>query len=509
MLLFNIINKTFMKKIIYTGIAVVITCFFYSCSESWLETVSTDSYNEANWWQTESQAISSINGCYAVLRNSNIGGTSYMSEENITPNSYNMSGEIAIATGNHTPGNDSRFRDKWNICYQGIGRANNLLDNIDRVVMDDDLKERIKAEAYFLRAFFYSKLVNYFGGVPLILSSPNFAEQGDLPRNSKDEVITQILTDLDNAASVLPVSYSGSDKGRATKGAALALKARVLLYESRWAEAAAAAKAVMDLNNYILFSDYRGLFYLENEFNKEIIFDIQFKTPDYTNGFDNILEVQMNCAPTLDLANNYLMTDGMSYLESTLYDPANPWENRDPRFHKTIVVPGYMYLGRIVPESKYFSTGFGFKKYTTYKDDVAQPVILNSEINFIVLRYADVLLMYAEAQNEAVGSDETVYAALNQIRVRAGMPDIPEGLTQDQMRQVIRLERRIELANEALYYSDIRRWRTAETVMNATVLSRTGQLVQTRTFNANRDYLWPIHEITIQDNPNLEQNPNY
>jgi len=265
----------------------------------------------------------------------------------------------------------------------------------------------------------------------------------------------------------------------------------------------------MDLNNYILFSDYRGLFYLENEFNKEIIFDIQFKTPDYTNGFDNILEVQMNCAPTLDLANNYLMTDGMSYLESTLYDPANPWENRDPRFHKTIVVPGYMYLGRIVPESKYFSTGFGFKKYTTYKDDVAQPVILNSEINFIVLRYADVLLMYAEAQNEAVGSDETVYAALNQIRVRAGMPDIPEGLTQDQMRQVIRLERRIELANEALYYSDIRRWRTAETVMNTTVLSRTGQLVQTRTFNANRDYLWPIHEITIQDNPNLEQNPNY
>ncbi|HBE40187.1 MAG TPA: RagB/SusD family nutrient uptake outer membrane protein [Bacteroidales bacterium] len=498
-----------MKKIINTGIAVLLFCVFYSCSESWLETVSNDTYNEANWWQTESQAISSINGCYAVLRNSHIGGTSNMSEDNITPNSYNMSGEIAIATGNHTPGNDTRFRDKWNVCYQGIGRANNLLDNIDKVVMTDALKQRIKAEAYFLRAFFYSKLINYYGGVPLILSAPNFAEQSDLPRNSKEEVLTQVLADLDNAASVLPVSYSGADKGRATKGAALALKTRVLLYESKWAEAAAAAKSVMELNQYILFSDYRALFYLENEFNKEIIFDIQFKTPEYTNGFDNILEVQMNCAPTLDLANSYLMKDGKIMQESPLYDPDHPWENRDPRFHKTIVVPGYMYLGRIVPESKYFSTGFGFKKYTTYKDDVAQSVILNSEINFIVLRYADVLLMYAEAQNEAVGPDESVYAALKQIRTRAGMPEIEAGLSKDQMRQVIRHERRIELANEGLYYTDIRRWKTAEIVMNATVLSRTGQLVQTRTFNPNRDYLWPIHEITIQDNPKLQQNPNY
>ena len=498
-----------MKKVIYTGVAIVLTCLFYSCSEGFLDTISSDTYNEANWWKTETQAISSLNGCYAVLRNGQIGGTSNLSMENVSPNSYNMSGEIALATGNHTPGNVSDFMNKWDVNYQGIGRVNTLLDNIDKILMDPALNERIKAEAYFLRALFYYNLVNYFSGVPLILESPNFENHGKLPRNTRQEVLSQVITDLDNAISVLPVSYTGSDIGRATKGAALALKTRVLLYESRWTEAAQSAKAVMDLKKYELFPDYRGLFMLENEGNKEVIFDIQFKVPEYSNSFDNLLEVQMNVAPTLDLVNSYLMSDGKSIGESPLYDPANPYENRDPRMHKTIVIPGYMFRGAIVKSSKYFSTGYGFKKYTTYKDDVAQPTIINSEINFILLRYADILLMYAEAQNEAAGSDASVYEALHQIRLRAGMPDVTPDLSKEQMREVIRHERRIELASEGLYYDDIRRWRTAETVMNANVRNSKGEVVQVRTFNAQRDYLWPIHEITKQENPNLEQNPNY
>ena len=497
-----------MKKNIISGIAILIMCCLSSC-ESFLDTVSSDTYNEANWWKTESQAISSLNGCYAILRNGQIGGTSNLSMENVSPNSYNMSGEIALATGNHTPGNVSDFMEKWDINYGGIGRVNTLLDNIDKVVMDQALKDRIKAEAYFLRAFFYHNLVNYYGGVPLILESPDFEAHGKLPRNTRQEVLTQILADLDLAAATLPVSYTGSNIGRATKGAALALRTRVLLYESRWSEAAQTARQVMDLKVYSLYPDYRGLFMPENENNSEVIFDIQFVVPEYSNSFDNLLEVQMNVAPTLDLVNSYLMKDGKSMLESSLYDPDHPYENRDPRLFKTIVIPGYMFLGRIVPESKYFSTGFGFKKYTSYKDDVSQPVNIQSQINYIVLRYADILLMYAEAQNEAVGSDESVYNALNQIRTRAGMPEIPEGLSKDQMREVIRHERRIEMVAEGLYYNDIRRWRTAEVVMNANVRNRKGEVIQVRTFNAQRDYLWPIHEITIQENPNLQQNPNY
>lgn len=498
-----------MKKILCTGVALLLIFYFYSCDESFLNTISTDTYNEANWWQTESQAISSINGCYAVLRNGQIYGISAFREENISPNSYSMSGDSPLDVGTHDPSNDNRFRDKWNTYYQGIGRVNNLFDNIDRVQMDPDLKQRIKGEASFLRGLFYYNLVNYFGGVPLILESPNFEEQGKLPRNTRQEVIDQVLIDLNNAVSSLPVSYTGSDIGRATKGAALAFKTRVLLYESRWSEAAQTAKEVINLNKYILFPDYRGLFMLDNEGNDEVIFDVQYLVPDYPTSWDIIIELQINVAPTLDLVTSYLMKDGLSIQESPLYDPLNPYENRDPRLHKTVVIPGYMYKGGIVSPTKYFSTGYGFKKYATYSDDVYLPNINNSEINFIVLRYADILLMYAEAQNEAAGSDESVYDALNQIRERAGMPDIPEGLTKEEMREVIRHERRIELAGEALYYHDIRRWRTAEAVMNATVQNSKGEVVQVRAFNKDRDYLWPIHEITRQDNPNLEQNPNY
>lgn len=498
-----------MKKIIYIVIVVILTFNTYSCDEGFLGTNATDSYNEANWWQTENQVISSINGCYAVLRNGQIYGESALREENISPNSYNMSGDIVLATGSQTPSNNTGFGDKWDANYQGIGRVNNLLDNIGKVQMDPALKERIKAEASFLRALFYYNLVDYFGGVPLILESPNFTKQGNLPRNTRQEVINQVLIDLDYAASVLPASYTGSNIGRASKGAALALKTRVLLFESRWSEAALTAKKVIDMNYYSLFPDYRGLFMPENEGNKEVIFDVQYKVPEYPNNFDIIIELQVNVAPTLDLVNSYLMSDGKSIQNSPLYDPAQPYKNRDPRLLNTIVIPGYMYRGGIVSTTKYFSTGYGFKKYTTYKDAVSQPNIINSEINFIVLRYADILLMYAEAQNEAIGSDASVYNALHQIRLRAGMPDVTIGLSKEQMREVIRHERRIELAGEGLYYKDIRRWRTAEVVMNTNVLNSKGEVVQKRSFNPLRDYLWPIYEITIQENPTLKQNPGY
>lgn len=496
-----------MRRKIQIGIVLLLALTAYSCDDSYLNTVPTDQYNEANWWQTESQAISSINGVYAVLRNSQISAIQQLREENMTPNSYSMGGDSPLDIGAHNPGNVTRFRDKWNACYSGIGRANYFLDNVDKVPMDAALIQRLKAEAHFLRAFFYANLVHYFGGVPLILEAPDFATQGDLPRTSREKVIDQVLLDLDHAASVLPTSYTAP--GRATKGAALSLKTRVLLYESRWAEAAAAAQDVIDLNQYDLFPDYRGLFLLENENNEEVIFDVQYQAPEYTHGLDVIIELQINVAPTKDLVDSYLMKDGLSIQESPQYDPASPYENRDPRLHQTIVIPGHMYRGGIVSDTKYFSTGFGFKKYTTYLDDVAQPSILQSEINIILLRYADILLMYAEAQNEAAGPDESVYQALNQVRSRAGMPVYPAGLTQDQMREMIRQERRVELALEGLYLHDIRRWRIAEDVMNANALNRQGEVVQVRSFNPARDYLWPIHEITIQENPALEQNPGY
>lgn len=498
-----------MKKSINIIFVILWCLVIFSCNEKYLDTVATDTYNETNWWKSESQVISTLNGCYAVLRNSYIGGVSNLREENLTPNSWDMGGDEPLSVGAHNPSNDDRFFGKWNANYLGIGRVNYLLENIDRVVMEASLSKRIKGEALFLRALFYSNLIKYYGGVPLILEAPNFSEHRNLARNTRAQVLNQVLLDLDEASLSLPVSYSGSNIGRATKGAALALKARVLLFEGLWSEAALAAKQVMDLQKYKLFPNYRGLFLLENENNEEVIFDVQYKVPEYSHQFDITIQLQLNVSPTLDLINNYLMIDGKKFFDSPLYNPLRPYDNRDPRLHQTIIIPGYMYRGQIAQKSKYFSTGFGFKKFATYKDDVVQSNLNQSEINFIILRYADVLLMYAEAQNEVNGPDASVYDALNEIRIRAGMPRIPDNLTKDQMREVIRSERRIELVLESSYYHDIRRWRIAEQVMNAEVKNSDGEVVRKRTFNAARDYLWPIHEITIQENPELQQNPNY
>lgn len=491
--------------VLFLTLSVLTISFFTSCDDSLLEVSPSNDFTEEIFWQNEEDAVAALNGAYASTR-----GHHYRFIQTIfTPNSLGDGRHVQLQLGTHNPSNIDLFRNWWNENYQGIGRANNLLGNIGEIEMDQGLKERIMGEARFLRAFFYSDLVSLYGGVPLILDPPNFEEHKDLPRDAREDVIAQVLSDLDFAIGALPGSYDGSDVGRATKGAALGLKARVLLYEERWEEAASVAQEVMQLGEYSLFPDYRGLFMPTNQNNQEVLFDLQFTEPDYEHPLDVLLERNYVSAPQQDLVDSYLMLDGESANDSPLFDPENPYQNRDPRLKQTIVLPGSMFRGQIVPEGKQFNTGYGYKKNTTYSDSVFVNVNVNSDLNFIVLRYADILLMYAEARNEVSGPDQSVYEALNRIRNRAGMPDVPMGLSQEEMREVIRHERRIELAGEGLYYNDIRRWRTAEDVMNTDVFDKDGEFLQARSFNPARDYLWPIHVETIQDNPALEQNPGY
>ena len=216
-------------------------------------------------------------------------------------------------------------------------------------------------------------------------------------------------------------------------------------------------------------------------------------------------------APLKELVDTYLCTDGKTIEESPLYNPAQPYENRDPRLLKSIVCIGYPYLGMTITKENVATTGFGVKKYTSYEDDVTIPLVERSAFNFILIRYAEVLLTYAEAQNEANGPDQSVYDAINQLRKRPdiNMPEVPKGLTKDQMRNVVRRERRIELTFEGLYYSDILRWKTAEKENNGMMHNNEGIAVVERSFNPKRDYLWPIPYNQIVLNPNLEQNPNW
>ena len=500
------------------------------CSDESLNTRPNDRYTEESFWTSEKNATAGLTGCYAVLRNDGIygGEATPLLEETATPNTYNYNDRMGfdvIASGTQTPSNSTIITNRWNHAYSGIGRCNALLANIDNVPMDNELKKRMKGEAKFLRALYYSLLATYYKDAPLILDEPNI-DQALLPRTPHAEVMAQVVQDLNEAADILPAKYTATtDIGRATKGAALALKARVLLFEAsplvntggdlaKWQAAADAAKAVMDLTaaGYGLFNNYRQLFLPANEGKQETIFDVQFKIPELGSSFDVVGSQYNDNAPVQNLIEAYEMSDGLPQSVSPLYDPATPYANRDPRFYQTIVFPGDVFQGSTVTTSRFQITGYAIKKYTVYDAAAATQVAGGrSETNYMVLRYADVLLMYAEAQNEAVGPDASVYSAVNSVRQRAGLNpyQVPAGKTKDEMREIIRHERRIEFAGEGYYYNDIRRWKIAETVMNTKIFNSANAAVDTRVFNAARDYWWPVPQVQRDRNPNLSQNDEY
>ena len=523
------------------NIAIIISLFFLlfaagGCKKELLDTQPTNKYNEGNFWETEAAAEAALSGCYSTLTSDGLfgGDATPLWEETATPNAYNYSNSMGfdlIAEGRQQSSNGGIIAQRWHDSYVGIGRCNTFLANVDRVEMSEETKTRMKGEARFLRGLYYFMLENYYGAVPLILDPPDLETQADLPRTPREEVVTQVIKDLDSAALVLPLKYSKGDVGRATKGAAMALKARVLLYEAsplfntsndpgKWNAAADAAKAVMDLSGtgYGLYKDYRDLFLPQNENNKEVIFDVQYIFPGLGTSFDLIGKQYNTNAPLLDLAEAYDMNNGLPITDpASGYDPEHPYANRDPRLYGTIFFPGDTLMEVKVANSRFAVTGFGMKKYTIYDKGPApagQSDLKSgqSETNFIILRYADILLMHAEALNEASGPSPEVYSALNAVRNRVDLPEIDPSVTpytQDELREIIHHERRIELAGEGLYYNDIRRWKTAETVLNAPIKTYDGSQIEVRTFDASRDYFWPIPLTETDLNPALEQNPGY
>jgi hypothetical protein len=514
-------------------ITALVLCF-YGCSKDLLNFQPHNKYTEGNYWKTKSSASRYLTATYAVLRSSGLygGDATPLWEETASPNAYNKDNSDSwnsIAEGTQNASSGGIIAKRWSLSYEGIGRANTILKRIGQVPMNNDLKRRMEGEAHFLRALFYFNLEIYYGAVPLILDPPNPATQSKLPRTPREKVVKQILIDLDSAAISLPLKYSGNDIGRATKGAALALKAKVLLFEAsplynpdkdrkRWGRADTAAKKVMDMADkagYGLFPNYRNLFLPENENNKEVIFDVQFVYPHEGNSFDLIDRQYNNNAPLLNLVNAYYMKNGLPINNSASgYESNDPYKNRDPRLEETIAYPGDKYMGKTVSTTQFAITGFGMKKYSVYTKAKPSPKEANlksgqSATNYIVLRYADILLMYAEAKNEFSGPDESIYNAIDKVRKRAGMPDISKGLSQDSLREIIRHERRIEFAGEGYYYNDIRRWKIADDVMNGKIYTWDSKAIETRQFNPDRDYWWPIPQDERDLNPNLKQNPNY
>lgn len=520
-----------MKKQVYLFLSVLLLAGNFTACD--LETQPTDSYNQETFWHTATAAKYGLNACYAALRHRGLYGTGVVLwEESATPNAYNYDnrdGWNNIALGTHTS-DAAVFANRWKGAYIGIGRCNLLLNQIDKNRELTSLEiGKMKAEARFLRALYYSVLATYFDKVPLITDEPDI-EQVHLPRTDRETIIAFLLQELDEISSLLPKTYSNkADVGRATAGAALALKARILLFEAsellnpegkteKWRLAADAAQAVMKLNLYKLYPDYRSLFFMSNENSSECIFDVQFLYPNLTNEIGLTLRQYNNCAPTRNLIDSYWMKDGKPREES-IYKNSADYTDLDPRFYRTIVYPGSTFMGETVkPDGtninfKVIQTGYTYKKLIEY--DEAKVTTFNYDMeggtNYMVLRYADVLLMYAEAKNELGEMNQEVWEqTIRSIRERAGFSstsalDYP-GQDPALLKKIIRYERRMELAGEGLYYNDIRRWKTAETEMNGMIYKHDGTTIISRTFNKERDYWWPVPSKELELNPMLQPN---
>jgi hypothetical protein len=518
-----IFKKIMTMKKIFKLTLIMSMAMLFSCSDDFLNKYPLDKISGGNF---DPDLV--LTGAYAKLMQNEI-SQEMATFDGITPINYTRFGQwnnLSKGSANSYHGRTARL---WNSLYDGIFRTNDFLMNIEGFGgMTDDEKAVYIGEARFLRGYYYHRLVAAFGDVPLVVKPLTIEEARQVVRAPKADVIAQILEDLDYAEDNLDVEPRLV--GTATQGAAMALKARVHLYESNWQGVKAEAQKVMDLNYYNLYQgdldslNFEKVFDFRNENNVEVIFDVQYDAPD--KGMGNIWQTYINgkahqinpgyvrSTPTMFLVNKFERRDGQQPASET------DFSNRDYRFYASILYPGAIYNGEQDPTGmlSQSNTGMNQRKYTIENDQEHLTNRFDSPTNFILIRYADVLLMYAEAQNELVGPDASAYEAVNKVRSRAGLPDLA-GLSQAELRQEIHEERITELAFEGLHLWDMWRWGKAGTLegsMDAQAYVETfqptgisGQRPQTSVFDPVRDYLWPIPQDEIDNIPTLTQNPGW
>lgn len=516
-------------------LAILFISLLSSCSDGFLDVVEDDTVSPSTFYSTEADVMLAVNGVYELLNDNDPferyhGPGRTVWSDDATSNSYGEYGQLESGTFSAS---FAKIEQYWGFFYKMVRRANSFLENVDAVDMDADLKARYKGEVRFLRAFAYQELTFLFGDVPLIKHVVSPAESRAILRTPKNEVIDFVVGELEAISSDLPASYTGEDVGRITRGAADALLCRVHLFEENYEKSIAAAQKVISGGIHSLETNFEDIFKYENENNEEVIFDIQY----LTSGWDLLNAQQLyflpselggwgNVSPSQSLVDEFEMTNGMAITDvGSGYDVNNPYDNRDPRLNSSIIFPGEIVNGITVDswhdsEGNLTSPGTGETGYWTHKFYNATLPNNATGINYILIRYAEVLLNLAEATNETLGPTTDVYNAINEIRSRAGMPDLPTGLNQTEMRERIRRERRVELAFEGDRFYAIRRWKTAETVMPAGLYGsahpETGEHIEviapgSTQFDASKHYLWPIpqSQIDYSEMEPSDQNPNW
>lgn len=492
------------------------------CSKSFLDRTPDDRITTDNFWADESDANLALYGVYNTLHESFVYGYGGGFDA-CSPNAYQWAYwegmEKQVGNGTISANDGGIVSGRWQQCYTGINRANTFLENIDKVPMDNAKKEQMKGEIYFLRGVFYALLANSYGGVPVFTKSITADDARVLKRNTEDETWTQVHADYDEAIKRLGVTAPIT--GRATQGAALAMKMRAYLYKANWDKVLEYAAKVDALNKYSLFPSYHGLFQLANENNAEVIFDVEYMDGPFEQGsfFDRHWQPQ-NMKYGIDGSNSVApiqnLVDAYETIDGTPVNPAMPYVNRDPRLDFTILRPGAYFQGQLYPvEIKNHTgqkVGFGIRKYTI---ETQQVVAGQEPLNFIIFRYADVLLSKAEALIEKGTDIPAAIRLINQIRTsRTDVKITPLllNLSQTEARAKLRHERRIEFALEGLYWDDVRRWGIGASIYPVEVRGADGGLIETKFANGYKQekfmYL-PISNNEISLNKNLTQNTGY
>lgn len=525
--------------------------------EDLLDKQPLDRLSTATFWKTENDALLALTGVYFVEGQNATGAKQNYNLWNqdaylrlfeaTTDNGFEKDNNVTdFNNGNLTPAYGP-VRDLWSTSYVTIAKCNNFLDNIDAVTMDPAKMAVMKAEVMTIRAYDYFWLSFLWGDVPLIKNVLTIDEANTITRTPKADVVSFVISELQAAIADLPPTRPDNEKGRITKGGALAILGRVFLAEKRWTDAKNVYKQIIDLNIYIIDPRFKELFEDGGENSREIILTSKRMPDVYGN---SILLSSLgftwggfhHYSPYNELVEEFECTDGKPINESPLYNVDNPYVNRDPRLLKTFFIDGVtVFKGKMYvshPDSsasKYPDqltrrpwSGYALKKFC---DEGYTGEVRVYGCDFPMIRYAEVLLSYLEANIESGTpiTQELLDQTINLVRGRTeiSMPPVTE-TDPAKLTTMLRRERRVELAWEGLRLYDLFRWQTAHIMLRSRVhgmklctsikaptytkfpVNANGYYFCEETkFRENVDYLWPIPQTERDVNPGLTQNPGY
>lgn len=474
-----------------------------ACSKDFLEKAPEDSINTSNFFQTEDDAISAVNGAYQPLQwpklyNMRMWTSDIFAGNSIVGAGGGSDGQETQDEANFVTATDNQGAlDLWRGPWPGILRCNIILQKVPGMSISESLKNRVLGEAYFLRAHYYFILVRYFGDVPLVLQPVNPGDDLRPKRTAKSEVYNQIISDLCDAATLLPVreSYSGSDIGRASKGSAVGMLAKVHLTLGNWQHAVNLCDSVKSLG-YSLNTNYADNFNPSTKNSKESLFEIQYSGSVAYDFWSN--ENQASWLSTFTGPRGSNMVAGAWGWNQPTQEFVDSYETGDLRKDVTVLYEGCPDFDGMPYSKSYSITGYNLRKFLVSKSVASS--YNNSPMDFPVLRYADILLMKSEALNE-LGKTTEAESPLNEVRTRAGLGTV-SGLSQTDMRTKILHERRMELAFEGQRWFDLVRVNNGQYGID--FLHSIGKS------NMSSKFLFlPIPQKERDSNPNLTQNPGY